>query len=184
MGFLPVATFAALLGVATILHWDRFNHQHIAFLAWAGLYITTPFIVLLGWWRNRPEDSTQITPSAASLALPVRLLISIVFAVPLLISAALFLAPERTLGYWPWLLSPLTARVMAALFSLPGVVGLGSPWTHAGATPRIIWQSQAFPIVLILIAAFRAWVEFGEPGIAARLFVGGLGAMPVAIFGL
>src|SRR5690242_3228272 len=26
IGFLPVTTFATLLGIATILHWDRFNH--------------------------------------------------------------------------------------------------------------------------------------------------------------
>ena len=39
-GFLAVALFAALLGVATILHWDRFNHGHVAFWLWVGLYLT------------------------------------------------------------------------------------------------------------------------------------------------
>src|SRR5450759_943288 len=41
-GFLSVALFAALLGVATVVHWDKFNHQHVAFWLWAGLYFTTP----------------------------------------------------------------------------------------------------------------------------------------------
>src|SRR5438445_8231645 len=31
VGFLPVTTFAALMGIATILHWDRFNHGYISF---------------------------------------------------------------------------------------------------------------------------------------------------------
>src|SRR5436305_5551289 len=44
VGFLPVATFAALMGMATILHWDRFTHSHISFFSWAALYFTTPFI--------------------------------------------------------------------------------------------------------------------------------------------
>src|SRR5438874_11866417 len=30
VGFLPVTTFAALLGIATIVHWDRFTHSHIS----------------------------------------------------------------------------------------------------------------------------------------------------------
>ena len=45
-GFLAVALFAALLGVATILHWDRFNHGHVAFWLWVGLYLTAPFLVI------------------------------------------------------------------------------------------------------------------------------------------
>ena len=32
-GFQPFATSAFLLGIATILHWDRFNHSHISFWA-------------------------------------------------------------------------------------------------------------------------------------------------------
>jgi hypothetical protein len=30
-GFPPVASFAALMGIATILHWDRFIHGNVAF---------------------------------------------------------------------------------------------------------------------------------------------------------
>ena len=30
-GFLSVSLFASLLGVATIRHWDKFHHQHVAF---------------------------------------------------------------------------------------------------------------------------------------------------------
>lgn len=32
LGFLPVTIFASLLGIATILHWDRFNHSHISLI--------------------------------------------------------------------------------------------------------------------------------------------------------
>src|SRR6478735_5674036 len=39
-GFLAVTTFAGLLGIATVLHCDRFLHQHVAFWLWAGLYFT------------------------------------------------------------------------------------------------------------------------------------------------
>ncbi len=51
-GFLSVALFASLLGVATILHWDKFNHNHVAFWLWAALYFAAPFLVLGAWVAN------------------------------------------------------------------------------------------------------------------------------------
>ena len=51
-GFVAVAVFASLLGIATILHWDRFNHGHVAFWLWAGLYFTAPFLVVAAWLAN------------------------------------------------------------------------------------------------------------------------------------
>lgn len=48
-GFVPVGTFATLMGVATILHWDKFTHSHVAFWLWAGLYFTTPLLVFGVW---------------------------------------------------------------------------------------------------------------------------------------
>jgi hypothetical protein len=59
-GLLSVTLFAALLGIATVLHWDRFNHGHLAFrhlfrdrpLTWlllVGLVSTVVASVLL--WR-------------------------------------------------------------------------------------------------------------------------------------
>lgn len=181
VGFLPVAVFAGLLGIATILHWDKFNHEHIAFFAWAGLYFSTPFLVLGAWLRNRYQDPGSNIGLEFRLPLFLRIGIGVIFSVPLLVSLALFLAPEQYLGLWPWKLSPLTARVMASMFSLPGVVGLGIALDARWGSARIILQSQAFSIALILLAAWRAWGEFDQNGVAAWLFVGGLGGMLVGI---
>jgi len=41
IGFLPVTIFASFLGVATLLHWDRFNQGHISFITWAVLLLVT-----------------------------------------------------------------------------------------------------------------------------------------------
>src|SRR5439155_15930843 len=30
----PIAAFASLMGLSTLLHWDRFNHSHLSFYAW------------------------------------------------------------------------------------------------------------------------------------------------------
>src|SRR6478609_2657298 len=52
-GFIAVGCFATLMGVATILHWDKFIHTNVAFWAWAALYFTTPFLVFAAWLVNR-----------------------------------------------------------------------------------------------------------------------------------
>jgi hypothetical protein len=48
VGFLPVTTFAACMGIATLLHWGMFNHSHNSFFAWAVLYFMTA-----SWARRR-----------------------------------------------------------------------------------------------------------------------------------
>ena len=52
VGWLAVIPFTALLGVATFLHWDRFNHDHVSFWAWLILYTATPILLPVLWLRN------------------------------------------------------------------------------------------------------------------------------------
>jgi hypothetical protein len=56
LGFLPITAFTAFLGVATVIYWDWFDHDHVAFWIWTGLYFATPFLVPLAWLRNRRTD--------------------------------------------------------------------------------------------------------------------------------
>ncbi|MCX6060609.1 MAG: hypothetical protein NTW69_21025 [Chloroflexi bacterium] len=181
VGFLPVAAFASLLGIATILHWDRFNHGHISFIAWAGLYFTAPFIVLAVWIRNRSQDSGQVGTQDAIIPSLVRLFIGAIGVVTLGISLFLFLQPMIMIGLWPWTLTPLTARVMGAMFALPGVVGLGIAFDMRWSAANIILQSQSFSILLILIAAVRAWRDFDWTKLTSWMFVIGLGLMLISI---
>ena len=181
VGFLPVTAFASLLGIATLLHWDRFNHGHISFIAWAGLYFTAPFLVLGVWLRNRGQDSGQ--PAAQEILIPsaVRLMMGAFGTVTIIISLFLFLQPGVMTGLWPWALTPLMARVMGAMFSLPGVVGLGIALDRRWSAAGVILQSQSLSILLILAAALRAWDEFDQANPVSWMFVGGLGLMLAGI---
>ena len=105
LGFLPVATFASLLGIATILHWDRFHHSQLAFFAWTALYFTTPFLVFAVWVRNRTTDPGTVESTDVLIPQGIRL-ISGVFGVPTLAASLLgFLQPPLLIGLWPWVLT-------------------------------------------------------------------------------
>ena len=161
VGFLLVTTFATLMGIATILHWDRFNHGYISFFAWVGLYFTTPFIVLLLWLCNR---STDPGPTSHDRRVPrlVRLVIGIVGGLTLLTSIFLFLQPGFMIGTWPWQLTPLTARVLGALFALTGVGELAIALDIRWSAVRIALQSQMIGIALIGLAIVFSWSNFNQ----------------------
>jgi len=82
---------------------------------------------------------------------------------------------------WPWTLTPLTSRVMAAMFSLPGMVGLGMAMDSRWSSDQIILQSQGFSIVLILIAVFRDRADFNWSTPGSWLFTIGLAGMLAGI---
>ena len=154
-GFLPVTTFAGLLGIATILHWDKFTHGSIAFILWAGLYFSTPFLVLGAWLHNRAQDPGRSASGDALIPFAGRVFFGVLGLVTLPFALLLFIAPSVVIPLWPWTLTPLTARVLAAMFSLPGVLGLeivlDPRWTYA----RRLLEAQFISLVLFVIAILR-----------------------------
>ena len=172
VGFLPVTTFATLMGIATILHWDRFNHSYLAFFAWVGLYFTTPFIVFLLWLRNRSADPGP-TDTSPNLLVPnvVRLVIGVVGSLTLLTSIVLFLQPGFMISTWPWQLTPLTARVMGALFALTGVGELTIALDVRWSAVRIALQSQMIGIALIALAIALSWSNFHQANPMTWVFI-------------
>lgn len=173
-GMLPVAAFASILGLATILHWDRFTPGHVSFITWTTLYWVAPFLVIGAWWRNRRYDPG--TPDADDARIPRawRWAIGCFGVVTLVFCLLLFLQPAVMIAAWPWKLTPLTARVEAALFALPAVVGLGVALDPRWSSARLVVQAQACSIVFILVAAARARSEFDPANPGTYLFVGGL----------
>ncbi|SDI97158.1 hypothetical protein SAMN05444157_1064 [Frankineae bacterium MT45] len=157
-GFLPVATFAGLMGITTILHWQRFIHGNLAFWLWVALYFTTPFLVLAVFLLNqrqylRPDASElQLTPLAATIIVAAG-------GLSVAMSAFLYLFPYRAISIWPWHLTPLTARMMGAIFAL-GLAGLAAARDRRWSSARILLQVAGFMLLLILVAAARARTQF------------------------
>jgi len=157
-GFVPVTLFASSLGMATVIHWERFNHRHIAFWLWSALYFTTPVLVLSVYLLNRRRDSH---PAHGELMLSTvaRSTIGVTGIAALTLGLVLFLSPHRAIDIWPWALTPLTSRVMGAVLML-GVAGIGIAMDPRWSAARLMIEVESIMIALILIAAARAHRQF------------------------
>jgi hypothetical protein len=181
-GFVPVATFATLMGITTILHWNRFIHGNIAFWFWVALYFSTPFLVFAVFIRNQREyrsaddSSLRIGPAAAGALI-------LAGAASLAMCAFLYLFPGRAVTVWPWHLTPLTARMLGAIFVLGGA-GVGAWWERRWSAIRILLQVAGFMLVLILIAAARAHSQFDTSNALTWLFLVGFVLATVGLLGL
>lgn len=155
-GFLPVCAFAGLLGITTILHWDKFTHDSIAFIAWAVLYFTTPFLVLGAWLHNRVQDPGQSAASDALLPVAWRGFFGLQALLTLPFSLLIFIAPSLLIPLWPWTLTPLTARVLGAMFVLPGILGLEFALDPRWTSTQRLLEAQFISLVMFVIAIVRS----------------------------
>jgi hypothetical protein len=177
-GFPPVATFATLMGIATILHWEKFTHSHVAFWLWAGLYFTTPFLIAGVWIVNRrfedrtadddvlvPEQMTRVIGAIGVLAAAM--------------SAFLFLFPQAAIDVWPWTLTPLTARVMGAIFAL-GLAAVGAFTERRWSVYRLLVQVEMVMLALILVSGVRGAADWDPSNVLTWLFAAGFAGVLAA----
>lgn len=181
-GFVPVAAFATLMSVTTILHWDRFLHRNVAFWLWVALYVTTPLLVFAAFVRNQREfdagaDSSGRIGATAAGAFVLGGAASIAMCL------FLYLFPSRGAAVWPWHLTPLTARMLSAIFAL-GAAGVGAWWERRWSAIRILLQVAVFMLLLIMIAGARAHSEFATSNALTWLFLVGFTLTTSALVGL
>jgi hypothetical protein len=177
LGLLPIATFTWFMGAATFLHWEKFNHHHVSFFAWLILYVVTPVLVPILWLLNRSSDPRVLDESDTAVPSAVRVITGLVGATILLIAVFMFVFPKTVIDIWPWTITPLTCRVIAGWFALPGIVGLSFSSDARWSAWRITLQSQLLGIVLIIIGVVRSWNDFDTGNSMTWLFLFGMVAL-------
>lgn len=156
LGFLPITAFTTLLLLATLIHWDRFNHGHVAFWSWAFLYAVTPFLVPGLWLANRRTDPGR---QVDDLLIPSRLrgVLTVMGALIVALALVMFVSPVTVMDGWPWQLSALTARTVSAYLALTGatlvLIALDARWRAA----KVLVESLVIGSALIVIGIIRAW---------------------------
>ncbi len=182
IGFLPVTAFASAMGIATLLHWEKFTHDHISFYTWVALYLTTPFLVVGTWLRNRRTDpGTPDDTHDLIFSKPIQYALGALGILTIVIGILLFLQPDFMISIWGWTLTPLTARVVGGMFALPGLVGLGLALDPRWSSARITLQSQIVSIAFILLAAALSWSNFDPAKPATWFFIGGMVFLLIAL---
>jgi len=107
-----------LLGIATFLHLDKFHLDAPALLTrfvtwvWILVYVGAPLVFLWLWFVY--GRSTDDTMGAKPFPAWVRSGYLLQAVLTLLAGLLLFLAPASVIPFWPWALTPLTARVVGA----------------------------------------------------------------------
>jgi hypothetical protein len=89
----------------------------------------------------------------------------------LLTSIFLFLQPGFMISTWPWQLTPLTARVMGALFALTGVGELAIALDVRWSAVRVALESQMIGIVAIGLAIVFSWSNFNQANPLTWVFI-------------
>jgi len=181
LGLLPVSAFAAFLGIATIIHWDSFTHGHISFRLWTLLYFVLPFVIPVVWFVNQKHDPKPVTPDMPS---GLKIFFAAEGVILVVVSLLLMAAPALMIPTWPWTLSPLTSRVMAAMFILPGLVGFGIALTGKRDSARIILEAQIIAVILILGAVPFASTDFNWTRPVSWFFVVGMSVLLVALIAI
>jgi hypothetical protein len=180
-GFPAVLVFATLLSVATFLHWDRFHFGHISFVTWLTLYVTTPVLVLAAILLNWRADTGAMDERDYAIRRAPRVVIALVGIVAFACGLALFVDPAPLVDAWAWQLTPLTARMVGAILTLPGMVNVWLLVDARWSAFRWIFQAQIASLAAIAVAILVRLgdIEWQRP--AGPAFVAGI-AVSLAAF--
>lgn len=160
IGFPAVTVFATMLGIATIVHWDKFNHGHVSFWAWVLLYWSTPFLLPWLWIVNRQRDPQVLGAGDREVPAPIRVVMVVVGAAQLAFALTMYFRPTAVAAHTPWMLTPLTCRSLSAFAAFPSVIYLTFALEKRWSAFRIPVEVAIAGMALIGIAAIRAHTEF------------------------
>ena len=164
--------FTTLLGVATAIHWDKFNHVHVSFWAWVVLYVTTPLLLPLLYVKNRVFDPGVAGPEDAPIPGWVRISLTALGGGQLLFALALFVRPSLFQDEWPWKLTTLSARSLAGFASFPAVAYLCFAFERRWSALRWPFETAIAGVTLIAVGAARSTGDFKGGGVTRAWTVG------------
>jgi hypothetical protein len=96
-----------------------------------------------------------------------------------LMSAFLFLFPGAAIDIWPWTLTPLTARVIGAIFAL-GLAAVGAFTERRWSAYRLLVQVAIIMLALILVSGIRGAADWDPSNVLTWLFAAGFAGVLAA----
>jgi hypothetical protein len=155
-----VSVFVPLILITTLLHLDRFHfgvtdaNALVAAWAWMIVYVIVPFLLIaILFFQLRTPGGDP--PREASLPLWLRLLLGVNAIIALPLGLLLLLAPPVLFPFWPWELTPLTARAIGVGFLSLCVASIQFIRENAWSRGRVGTTSYLLIGLLQLIAIAR-----------------------------
>lgn len=174
--------FVTVSMAATLLHLDKFHFASASLLPrlaawiWLAIYLLIPAGLAASFFMQTKVRGADPQPSA-SLPTGYRLLLLVHSAAGILSALALFFTPQFILPFWPWTLTPLTARALSAwLFSF-GILNAVS--LREDDWPRLRIMSTAYVVsaAFALLALLRYHREADLTSIGGAFYLLYLGIM-------
>jgi hypothetical protein len=145
---------------ATLLHLDKFHLAsqnwltRNATLSWLAIYVLFPIELIAAVWlqRRMPGADPERT---ASLPAWFRLVLTVHGIAGIVIALGLFFAPQSLISFWPWALTPLTARALSAWFFSFGALNLQSVRENDWSRVRVMSISYTVSGFFALAALLR-----------------------------
>ena len=127
--FVTILIFTLITLLATLLHLDRFHFgsdlpvAQFAAWFWMAVYVVVPLLMIVVLWRQ-----LRTAPEVDHRKHPIPRLVGLLLAIQgvtfLGLGVVLFVLPSTQAVLWPWTLTPLTARSVAAWLIAFGVCAL------------------------------------------------------------
>lgn len=187
-----IFVITALTLVATLVHIDRFHfppgEPFTAVVTWGWVVIYAGFpLVLATLVVLQVRSGGSDPPSPPELPKRLRVISCLVGAAIAGLGVALFAVPERVLGVWPWALTPLTARAVAAWLVGVGVVLMVV--MRDGVWRTLVAPSGSGVVLAVLqllaLARYGSDVDWGRPATwvyaSAWLTVGAAGVYGIHV---
>jgi hypothetical protein len=142
---------ATTLLAATLIHRDRFKWDFPPTWLWLLVYAGVPIVLPVLVYRQ--YRSREPTPPADPRLAAVRVLSAIMGAGLIIGAAVLFVAPTGSLArHWPWPLTPLLARAVAAWYGMVGAMLLACAIGLRARSEAVIPYATLAAWCLLLLA--------------------------------
>lgn len=158
--------FITLTLVATLMHLDKFTFDNVNGWLWLFVYVAVPplLVVLLPLQLRHPGREP---PRRAPIEPWLYPILAVQAVIVLVIGVALFVAPSSADSLWPWPLTPLTSRAVAA-WLLALAAGLAvALWERDWERIRVaVFTFAAMPVLqFVALARFSDTVNWDSAGI-------------------
>lgn len=174
-GLPAVIVFVWFIATATAQHLDRFTHDGLPFAAWAGIYAIAPFGLPVLYLAQR--RAARPPAADARLSTRLRVLMSCAGGAVVVAATLAFAAPQATIDVWPWALTPLTARVVAAVVALLASLWVSVALTGGRTAARIPLEAHAIGLAFLLLAGARGHGEIDWTNPLDAILVVGVAGM-------